>query len=543
MPITLQLVEPQGRPLVASRVVEAGAIASVYLHPDAADASSALRATVLCAPDQHPPRGARLILEVEVGSSGSRLQRVGEGVLVELLRGELRSRVTAGTQLKSPSRLEALFPDQRRIGFTLDTSSQGVVDPRGAVGSGGTRRSAALAANRGALWLVPTAFEMLVDPDGIVLDNLGALGRRFGLSARGVVWITLLWFTVAGAAWAFYNQRLQTTEAREQAEAVEDELQASEAARAVALSAELSCLTERGALVTALGEAAERRRLSAEVALAVSGAQGAAIELGGQRFGAPEVLAADAEQRERLLAEITRGVENLGQEALEVEPCLGHSAVLGADLPLYALLWHPDPTLSCPRTYASVSGGVSLVGRWGLSARVSAEFGAPDPALTLALDQAEGVDRDPRANDRWAVAALVTGLRVVQSTLDRYDGAGRVPVAPSQSQLWSLALWSAYNQMPDPVAGEADATAERCLSLLLDDLAAEAGPAEPGQPLLPDLVAVVTEEVVVPARPIPACPWPADAVRQGASAALTAVTRLAVRSAPPPEPVKNQENP
>ena len=150
-----------------------------------------------------------------------------------------------------------------------------------------------------------------------------------------------------------------------------------------------------------------------------------------------------------------------------------------------------------------MSGGICVSGRWRDltgrwdSSRVAKEFGAADPALGEASEAAEiqDLNADPRMNDRWSAYTLASGVRSIQSAILGAKTAGRPPVAPSQSQLWSLALWHAYNSMPSTAGGTLDSTAVECVEGLIDDLVAQTESAQPGEPIIPDMVQVILEEV------------------------------------------------
>lgn len=533
MSLVLHCLEPSSHPRRVSLGLAAGDSVAVYLLADSHAGEGGLRAVVLRPAEALPPAGAALLCTLDASGGGVtplRVSRVGR-VPVDLLRHELRSRLTAGLTLRGECRLEATPPGQRRVLFALQLDT-GVGQPeaRAAIAGSGTRRSQVLAASRGALWLIPTAWALLTDFSSQVVNNATSFLGRLGLSPRTAVWVVMWWFFAAGGVYAFYTQSGEKDAAAAEATANAAQAEANAAGRAVALSAERACLTERSDLAARLGEVEAQTALEVEAALGAAGSRATAVELGGSRMGSDEVLAVDAAALDGLNAEIVRRVASL--PGADGAPCLAQSAVLGADLPTYALLYFPNADLVCPVDFAAVEGGADLAGRWGLSARVAREWGAPDPALLDAIADtgAEADVAELRVHDRWSAATLAAALRVVSTALLRHEAGGRVPVSPSQAQLWSLALFSAYNAMPSPAEGSFNASTERCVSQLLDDAVAAAPPAAPGEPLLPDLVAVASREIAVPARPTPGCPWPADALANGADAALRAVARLANQS-------------
>lgn len=537
MSLTLSCLEPQGRPAEMSLRLEPGESAAVYALADAIEGESALRVTVLRRADALPPAGATLLVELATaaGSATLRVVRVGADAVVDLMRAEQRSRVAPGVNLRAGSRLEAALANQRRVVFALQWDAGAAPEARAVVGGGGTRSSAALAASRGALWLLPTAWKLLTDLTDVIIGNVVSFGRRLGLSTRTMVYATTLWFFIIGAAIAFYTQSQARAEAEAEVESGQEALARADEALEVALAGEMTCLAERGALAEQLADADAALQSRTEAALALSGARGVAITLGGSRLGADDLRPFDELAAASLVAEVARLTGTIDPVGEAAEGCLAQQGVLGSDLPRYALLWHPSPELVCPAEFGAVVDGASLAGRWGLSERVAATHGAPDAPLEGALEQAMGAEADARANDRWSAATLASGLRTVQDALLRYDGGGRPPVAPSQAQVWSLAIFAAYNGMPSMADGTLDVWTGVCVSQVLDDALASSPPAAPGEPILPDLVRVANEEVVVAARPTPGCPWPAGAMQRGAKSALLAAARLV--TTPQPEPV------
>lgn len=134
---------------------------------------------------------------------------------------------------------------------------------------------------------------------------------------------------------------------------------------------------------------------------------------------------------------------------------------------------------------------------------------------------------DVRFNERWSSETLATGLRDIMNTILDADTGDRPPVTPSQIHLWSLALFDAYNRMPSPAEGAMDRPATECVAEAIQELARRYQPAEPGQPVLPNVADVAAgEEVRV--TPSSGCPWPADAINRGAAASLRAVTQASL---------------
>jgi hypothetical protein len=534
----VHLVEPDGRPRVASLSVKLGDDVYVWALADSLDGETGLRVTVLRREHEDPPPLAVLVMVLESVQArsglGFRVLRTGPQVVVELIRPDARTRINTSSELRQGTRFEAVLPNQRRVAFSVELASQDVQAARAAIGGSGTTRSQALQAHKGILWVVPSAWTVLTDPDDSFKEVLYAIGKRFNISARTFAWLTGAFFVLLGAGTSWYGEYTARMEAESAAEAARTAADDAEAARAVAVQAEAACMTDRQSLVAELGALELERGLAVETALAGSASRSIAVEVGGRRFGDKDVLKVDDTIRpvaQRLALDLLDKDRSVVSEA---DTCLAFERELADDLPAYALLWHTDPALACPPRYAAVVEGVSAVGRWGLSARVSREFGVADQAIPGGIEDPDP-QRDPRMYDRWAAQTHAVALRALQTALLRYGGA-RPSVAPSQAQLWSLALYGAYSQMPSPAGGALDEPAATCITELLDGLAASDGAAAPGEPLLPDIATVATGEAAIVARPTPGCPWPADAIKRGAGTALTAVVRTAgLRLAPPGE--------
>ena len=61
----------------------------------------------------------------------------------------------------------------------------------------------------------------------------------------------------------------------------------------------------------------------------------------------------------------------------------------------------------------------------------------------------------------------------------------------------------------------------------MEQVLRSAPPAEPGAPLLPNIVGVASGEDKILVAPTSGCPWPDGAIEQGANAALLAVAHTA----------------
>ncbi len=525
MALTLQCFEPQARPSRVAIRLEAGEIFTVLLLQDnPSEAQSQLRQTVLRRADEAPPPGAQVLLEAEIRESRPgdpkvlRARNVPTLVKLEILRPDVRSLATMGSEWRSGTRLEASLDDLSSVMFTLEVQAEVAQGAKAGVGAGRLRRADQIEGAMGAaFWIIPTAIATLADPKARITAWVANLAKRAGISPA--LFSPMLFMSGIGIGLGIvaYSQYSKAQEAEEKAAMAEEKALAAEAGRDAALVAEAACVEERKELATALDDQDTTRALQAEVALAAPLSQSVAVEMGGARMGTPEALTFDQQAIDNAKKHAATEMAKLRDPPENTERCLGLAEILGQDLPQYVLLWHPDPDLVCPDSYAVVDGGVDRMGAWGLSKRATQVFGSPDGA------PAGGAD--PRTNDRWSAHTMATGLRAFENALLAADTGPRPPVAPGQAQLWSLALWDAYNRMPDPADGVLNEPPELCIANLVAEVAASSPPAAPGQPVLPDIVAVALGQ---PLRvsPTAGCPWPSGALNTGAKSAFRAVAHL-----------------
>lgn len=513
--------EPLGRPSRASLSLEPGERVAVHVLNDRRDESAAgLRVTVLRRAGEASPPGASLLLEAEIrpGRGGEppllRARRLNPRVDIELQRPDVRSRLALNQEWRSGTRMEATLPDLSTVSLTLEVASEAVSGPR-STSAGRIRKDLAAAGAGSLLWMIPSAAAALADPKARVVTWLRQRLARLGISPALISPMLAVLVLGAGLGTVAFLQARGRQDAEARAEAADAARASAEAARDAALVAEGSCMAGRRALASALDDQQARAALQAEAVLSASLARAVAVEQGGPRMGSEAALAFDAVAAPRAVAEIVLTMAALRDPPTGADRCLGLAEILGQDLPPYLLLWHPDPELVCAADYRVVAGGVDRAGPFGLSTRAAAAFGSG----------AEGADVDLRANDRWSAHALATGVRAVEAALLGADTGPRPPVLPGQAQLWSLALWDAYNRMPSSPEGVLDAPLAQCVAALVAEVAEARGPAAPGEPVLPDLVDVSRGDAPT-ISPTAGCPWPADALSTGASAALRAVAHL-----------------
>ncbi len=538
MNATIECIEPRGRPTRAELGVAEGASFGVWLLTDAEAGDKELRSTLLRADGDLPPPGAALLLEIRLEAAGAgrederlRVVRHNPELPIDQVRSDHRARLVPGVGIRSAARLELSLIDGRRIQFSLHAAggTTGARPEQAVGGSGAGSDTQVLATNTGALWLVPSAWSVIADVPQWVVNQVRDLAVRLGFSPRTAAFLIMAGMFLAGNAALFYNQYRQRVDAEEAAAKAESAAERSQAAAQAALLAEVTCLDERASLVKSLGDIRERRRFRAEVALAPSASRAAALEFGGARMGREGLLARDAAASRNLSGAVVADMA-AAVPAPDLERCLRQQQALGYDLPRYALAWHGERGQHCPFDYAAVDQGITRVGRWGLSPRAAREFGDALPETEeggFVAELLSEVLTDPRAEDRWSARTHANGLRAMQIALLESDAAGRVAVLPSQAQLWALALWAGYNRMPSPAEGFLDRPAASCLQTLLEDLAMNDGAARADEPILPSLELVASGAVLVPVRPTSGCPWPADALNEGAASALDAVVTLA----------------
>jgi len=309
----------------------------------------------------------------------------------------------------------------------------------------------------------------------------------------------------------------------------------AEAGKQEALAAEATCLVDRRALAEQANDVSAARRAAVEAAYGRALARTYASEKGGARLRAPEVAAMDSEAFEGDVAAVLAGLTAAASTVEATARCRAFPAVLEKDLPAFVLVAHPDPAQTCPTNYLAVLGATSLRGRWGLSDRAAEELRF---AARTGVDEGtpEEGGFDPRDVDRMSAAMVAAGVRAVRSELLDVDLGERVVAAPSEVNLWALALFEAGLTMPPVSPGSAPGTIATCVADLLRARQSADSAAAPGEPVLPPVWAVVSgKESVVP-TPTPSCAWPEDAVTKGARVALRAVTLTA--AVPPESPSK-----
>ncbi len=521
MSITILCIEPDARPNTLSLTVEEGeALLLCLLEPEGGGSGGrALRATALRRREEPLPSGAEGLLELGVvrpagGAPALRVLATNPRRPLEWVRPEGRRHLTQGVELRQAARCELASDPPVTLQLALSERGGGAGL---AVSGSGTRRSSRISATKGALWLLPTVWVLLTDFSDQVVENARDFAVKLGLTPRMAGTLSALFFLALGNIVQWRQRAAMTEAAALEQERAADALGAAQAASQAALAGEQACLAERADQALRLGELAAERQIRASAALAAGASKATALALGGRRMQDEATLAQDALLLAGLTEQVVAGMSTVEAPA-DAARCLEHAPLLGSDLPRYALLWHPDPELSCPEGYLAVREGSTLAGRWGLSARIAAARG-----MILSADGAA----DPRLEDRAAAVTFLETLREVQTALLTARTGARAPVAPSQASLWTLALYGAVADLPAPAEGMAEVGAGTCVSEALDQLVTQQDAPAPGEPVLPNLVAVALGERALPLIPSPSCPWREGALQEGAKRALLAASRLA----------------
>ena len=528
-------MEVDSQPARVALALEIGQELAIYLVPED-PAAPRLRATVLRRAEDPAPAGAELLLSAELGESGRhrvlRVRQVGP-VPVELFRTDSRARVVIGTEMRNGARLDVAREERPPVQLSLQFA-QAAQGMRASVGGGGTRASAAQAAQSTLLWLVPNVIQVIRDPlDDIKDGTLEWIGKS-GISPRTFSAFLVILFTTVGTGAFGLTQYFAASDASAQAQVATAQAAASEAGKQEALASEAQCMVDRRALAEKAGERETARRAAVEGALARGPARTLAVEKGGHEYDDSALLRFDAEAFDDDVRAALALLDAAAPEARLAARCATQTDALARDLPPHVLYVHPDPTLACPEAYQAILGAAAMRGSWGLSDRSATEL---RPAAQLnATDPTQLVDGfDARDVDRLSATMLAFGVRSIRAVL--FDGTDhpRPFVAPSEANLWALALFEAANRLPPPSPGSPPATLPECVAQVLDARLEAQTTAAPGQPALPSVARGASGAETIPAAPTASCPWPENVIRDGAASALHAVARAAAAETTPTE--------
>ncbi len=533
--ITVQCLEPDTMPLMISLEVEMLQRFRLYILSDVRHGSgSSIRSSILLYAHEDPPPEALLVGELDVYDPGAgdpplfRIRKMGARCHIDLIRPNVRSRLTEGGEIQHGSRIEVILQDTRRILLTMQMESD-MFNRSSAVGGGSLKHKEAPGMSSG--WFLYNSVFQIITLNGIVIRSwLEKFARRVGIHPYVIAIILSVGLVIGLAAYAAYNRNQAANVAEDQVAQMEDAQEVLEESRANALANEMACLEERQALAGRLKDIAEQKKVLAKQALNFSFSQSVAEDIGGKKMVSKPTEPFDEQYSKNTLKAIVMAIDTVQASATEMDFCLEQNPVLGADLPRYMLTWHPDKDLVCPLEYSSIEGGINRMGPWGLSTRVAKEFGAQNLSAGGEAGSEQLAEQlgDPRMAARWSATTLAIGMREVQFTLLTIDTGTRPVVAPSQMHLWSLTLWDAYNRLPSPASGVLDKPVGYCVEELISKMLKNPEPSVPGQPLLPDLTTIASGDKAISVSPSASCPWPTGVFEDAAESALQSVANLSI---------------
>jgi len=533
--ITVQCLEPDTMPLMITLDVQMLQRFRLYILSDVRHGSaSSIRSSILLFSHEDPPPEALLVGELDVYDPGAgdpplfRIRKMGSRCHIDLIRPNVRSRLTEGGEIQHGSRIEVILQDTRRILLTMQMESD-AFNRSDAVGGGSLKHKESPGVSSG--WFLYNSVFQLITLNGIVIRSwLEKFARRVGIHPYVIAIILSVGLLIGFAVYTAYNRNNAAKVAEDQVANLEDAQEVLEESRANALANEMACLEERQALAGRLKDIAEQKKVLAKQALNFSFAQSVSEDIGGKRMVSKPTEPFDEQYRKNTLKAVVFAIETVQANAQEMDFCLEQNPVLGADLPRYMLTWHPDRDLVCPLEYSAIEGGINRMGPWGLSTRVAKEFGAQNLSAGGEAGSEQLAEQlgDPRMAARWSATTLAIGMREVQFTLLTTDTGTRPVVAPSQMHLWSLALWDAYNRLPSPASGVLDKPVGYCVEETIVKLMKNPDPSVPGQPILPDLTTIASGDKTLSISPSASCPWPTGVFEDAAEAAIQAVANLSI---------------
>ncbi|MBK7760055.1 MAG: hypothetical protein IPI35_27345 [Deltaproteobacteria bacterium] len=511
----------------------------LYLMSDRALERAGLRATVMRAAEEPPPPESELLVELAVVRQAAPhnpgeappppelrlLPRVlgAHSVLVEN-EGERdgREQLSTAASFANGAPLYVERPGTSEVVLYIEVQDEGHTGARVAVAGLDAPDDAALSDVSSVIWAVPTAANALSAPGAKVVAAFKSYAKRLKIPPALLMPLIMVGTLLLGMGYATWKNHQRAEEAEARLTEREEALAVAVLQRDAALEGEGACLNKREELTEELGDQRARLLVILEQVLNRAQVKALAAGLAGERALDPRALAFDDAGWERLLALLVETTAHARVEPGLVAPCLAQRDTLGAELPTYALLWHPDAELQCPEGYLHIDGQVSRAGRWGLSERAARLYG--EGYVTAPVDDPS---QDLRARDAWAVMAMTKGLRDTLKGLLTAPSPGRAPMAPSAATLWALAVWDAYNHLPLPPEGLPITSAQTCASELVARLHGASTDPTPGQPVLPDIAAVARGEAIVGFAATPSCPWPERSLQDGAARALQAAAREA----------------
>lgn len=533
--ITVQCLEPDALPLMVTLETELLQRFRLYILSDVRHGSgSSMRTSIMLYAHEDPPPEATLVAELDVYDPGAgdpplfRIRKMGARCFIDLIRPNVRSRLTEGGEIQHGSRIEVILQDTRRILLTMQMESD-AFHRSSAVGGGSLKHKESPGVSSG--WFLYNSVFQIITLNGIVIRSwLEKFARRIGIHPYVIAIVLSVGLVLGLAIYAAYSQNKAAQAAEDQVANLEDAQEVLEESRANALANEMACLEERQALAGRLKDIAEQKRILAKQALNFGFTQSIAEDIGGTRMVSKPTEPFDEQYRKNTLKAVVAAIDTVQANGSDMTFCMEQNPVLGADLPRYMLTWHPNRDLVCPLEYSAIEDGINRMGSWGLSSRVAKEFGAQNLSAGGEAGSQQLAEQlgDPRMAARWSATTLAIGMREVQFTLLTTDTGTQPVVAPGQAHLWSLALWDAYNRLPSPASGVLDKPVGYCVEELVGKLMKNPEPAVPGQPVLPDLTLVAAGEKTLNISPSPSCPWPTGVFQTAAESTIQAVANLSV---------------
>mgnify|MGYP002632552851 CR=1 FL=1 len=385
-------------------------------------------------------------------------------------------------------------------------------------------------------WQVPGVWESYGQP---LIRRYQALRERIfqklrpppGL-ARGVV---VAGSMLALAGFSLYSGR-DARRARQEASQAQTSLEnATEATNASAEDAG-ACRSELAELQRGMMTPGAARRSLILAALDPTRARAAFIAGVSQTGERDEALGVGEQTRPELVALVDAELADIvftGADRLWCERREEFAGGAPVGLSRHPVFWYPSPDLPADTDPIRWSrGGASLRGPFLLGERPLRMLGGFEGPL----DSAQGELADPRPQMDWSLQTFAEGLERTRATLLAWSGSStggggrRMAVPPEELHLWSLALYSAWNEMPmDEGAGSIG----ECTRLLLDSVAARRT-AEPGDAVLPSFLQILEAgEWIVPVGRTAACPWRDADLLEGVASSLASVVReVAFRESP-----------
>ena len=287
--ITVQCLEPDTMPLMISLEVEMLQRFRLYILSDVRHGSgSSIRSSILLYAHEDPPPEALLVGELDVYDPGAgdpplfRIRKMGARCHIDLIRPNVRSRLTEGGEIQHGSRIEVILQDTRRILLTMQMESD-MFNRSSAVGGGSLKHKEAPGMSSG--WFLYNSVFQIITLNGIVIRSwLEKFARRVGIHPYVIAIILSVGLVIGLAAYAAYNRNQAANAAEDQVAQMADAQEVLEESRANALANEMACLEERQALAGRLKDIAEQKKVLAKQALNFSFSQSVAEDIGGKKM-------------------------------------------------------------------------------------------------------------------------------------------------------------------------------------------------------------------------------------------------------------------